>query len=518
MNAFRAGPGLFPQTMRSSRRRTNALLTVMGGFQRRTSLFQAVVSAVALLTGPLASAAAAPDLAEIERTPALWPREVTLLQATSFAVVYEGRAAGQTVVPAGSVLRVTRVAAGQVEVESGGARQWVAAGSTDLLARSSRLREVVQAPPPVPTTPGPTVASSKPGPTVAPSIYGARAREVAAEIQRDFWNPQKGWYSEKPGGKNPAVAWAAGVMFPALVGAVRNDPEHYRPLLRRYFDALNAYWDRQQPLGGYEPLPTDGNGHDKYYDDNEWLAIAFLEARALTGEPAYSRRAAETMKFVLSGWDEKYLHGGIWWHEKHEEKNRQKNTCANAPAAVTCLRLARVSPPAEARDLVAWARKITDWTAATLQEPNGLFADNKDIEGNGVDRVTLTYNSALMVRAYLGLYQINGNSDDLRKAQRIAQAANSLLDKKTGAYGDHKKWGHLMVEADLALYRTTKEPYLFERARRNADAYYDSWKKDGPIDLITAASISRVLWLMADTETTDGRDFWRKEDARASLP
>jgi hypothetical protein len=68
------------------------------------------------------------------------------------------------------------------------------------------------------------------------------------------------------------------------------------------------------------------------------------------------------------------------------------------------------------------------------------------------------------------------------------------------------------VEADLALYRTTKEPYLLERARRNADAYYEAWKKDGPVDLISAASVARVLWLMADTETVSGRNFWRQED------
>ena len=353
--------------------------------------------------------------------------------------------------------------------------------------------------------------------TKEPTIdYRARAAEVTAEIQRDFWNPRTGWYSEKPGGTSPAVAWAGGVMFPALVGAARHDPERYRPILRRFFDALDGYWDRKQPLGGYEPLPGNGNGNDKYFDDNEWLAIAFLEAYAVTGDNVYARRAAETMKFVLSGWDDTYLAGGIWWHEAREKKVRAKNTCANAPAAVACLRLARISPPAEERELVAEARKITDWTAANLQLPNALFADTKNIEGDGMNKATLTYNSALMVRAFLGLYQATGQPVDLQKAQRIAVAADSLLDKKTGVYRDHVKWGHLMVEADLALYRTTREPYLLQRARRNADAYYDRWKAHGTEDLISAASVARVLWLMADLDTAAGRDFWKKEDAPAA--
>ena len=116
-------------------------------------------------------------------------------------------------------------------------------------------------------------------------------------------------------------------------------------------------WDRKQPLAGYEPLPTNGNGNDKYYDDNEWLVISFLEARAVTGDSTYARRATDTMKFILGGWDETYLKGGIWWHESYEKKNRQKNTCANDPATVACLQLAKVSSPDEARKLIAMAGK-----------------------------------------------------------------------------------------------------------------------------------------------------------------
>ena len=372
-----------------------------------------------------------------------------------------------------------------------------------------------------PAVAGPTEERAAPAPppaaTKEPAIdYRARAREVTDEIQRDFWNPETGWYSEKPGGTSPAVVWAGGVMFPALVGAARNDPVRYRPVLRKFFDALEGYWDRKQPLGGYEPLPGNGNGNDKYYDDNEWLAITFLEAYDVTGDEVYARRAAETVKFVLGGWDDTYLAGGIWWHETRQKKVRAKNTCANAPAAVACLRLARISPPAEAEELVAQARKIIGWTATNLQLPNALFADTKNIEGDGMNEATLTYNSALMIRAYLGLYLANGQSADLQKAQRIAVAADSLLDKKTGAYRDHVKWGHLMVEADLALYRTTKENYLLRRARTNADAYYERWKTHRPEDLISVASIARVLWLMTDMESESGREFWRKEDAPAS--
>jgi hypothetical protein len=69
-----------------------------------------------------------------------------------------------------------------------------------------------------------------------------------------------------------------------------------------------------------------------------------------------------------------------------------------------------------------------------------------------------------------------------------------------------------MIEADLDLYRTTKEPYLMDRATKNTDALYDKWKANPPDDLISNAAIGRVLWLMSETQTDAGRAFWHAMD------
>ena len=66
--------------------------------------------------------------------------------------------------------------------------------------------------------------------------------------------------------------------------------------------------------------------------------ITFLEAYETNRDPRYLTRADETLKFVLSGWDEE-SGGGIWWHQGH--KDGTKNACSNGPAAVGCLRLAK---------------------------------------------------------------------------------------------------------------------------------------------------------------------------------
>ena len=181
------------------------------------------------------------------------------------------------------------------------------------------------------------------------------------------------------------------------------------------------------------------------------------------------------------------------------------------PNLDTLVRLARWRTPEKAKPLTDMGLKIVNWTVANLQMEEGLFADSKGLTGE-LNKARLTYNSALMIRAFAGLYRVTEKKEYLTEAQRIAKAADGFLRRETGVYRDPVKWAHLMVEADLELYRITKEEYLMNRARKNADAYYETWKSNRPTDLISNASIARVLWLMADTETEAGRAFWAASD------
>jgi uncharacterized protein YyaL (SSP411 family) len=236
--------------------------------------------------------------------------------------------------------------------------------------------------------------------------------------------------------------------------------------------------------------------------------ITFLEAYESNRDPRYLTRADETLRFVLSGWDEE-SGGGIWWHQRH--KDGTKNACSNGPAAVGCLRLAKFRA-GDAPALVDQAREIVAWTVGALQAEDGLFDDRKVVASGEVKRGKLTYNSALMLRALLGLYRATGKEESLEQARRIAKAADWFLDRKTGVYRDAVRYAHFMVEADLELYRTTNEDYLLERAKKNVDALYENWEAKPPDDMISNAAIARVLWLMAETETDAGRAFWQGAD------
>ena len=333
------------------------------------------------------------------------------------------------------------------------------------------------------------------GPATQSVDYAKAAGEVMRKLEAAFSLPGTGLYAESLKERHPAFMWGNGVAFSALVAAARHDPVHYRARMDRFFHALDRYWDAKAPVPGYEPAPTRGNGHDKYYDDNAWMVLGFAEAYGLTHDPAYLARAKAASAFVLSGTDST-LGGGIWWHEAH--KAGSKNTCVTAPAAVGCLALAQYAKGAAADQDVAAARTLTDWTTARLLAPDGLYADNVKADTGRVEPHQWTYNSGLMMRAYVGLYRRTGDAADLDHAKSIATAANAFVDPKTGAYHDGYRFTHLLVEADLDLYRTTGDPALLARAKANADHAYAKFQSGPPAEMIETAAIARMLWLTAE--------------------
>lgn len=333
--------------------------------------------------------------------------------------------------------------------------------------------------------------------TSQPADYARAADGATRYIETTFALPGSALYAQSTRDRAPEFMWGNGIQMTALLGAARHDPRTYRPTLDRFFIAMDAYWDRLAPLGGYEPAPTVGNGHDKYYDDNAWIAIACVEAFELTNDRRYLDRAEATLRFVLSGWDDA-RGGGIWWHEGHKEGS--KNTCANAPAAVACLRVAQHQSPERAAESIAMARRIVDWTVATLEDEDGLFADSIRVDTGRLNRDRLTYNTALMTRAFLGLWRATGEADYRRRAERSSAASRWFADGRTGVYRDSVKWSHLLVEADLEMYRATGDAELLRRATINADAQYAAWKAEPPAELIDNASIARTLWLLADAQ------------------
>jgi len=347
---------------------------------------------------------------------------------------------------------------------------------------------------------------------VGPPPLEQWGEETLANIQRDFWRGDLGLYRERVGGRRnrrpaPAYMWSAGVQLSALADAARIEPEKHSAALITYADALDRYWQaNHNGLGGYDvlPLPKDA---DRYYDDNAWIVLALVETYDVTREPKYLDRAADTLRFVLSGEDEQ-LGGGVYWREN---ERTSKNTCSNAPAVVAALRLFQHTQQPQHREA---ARRIYDWTSARLQDgEDGLFWDNVRLDG-AVDRRKFTYNSALMIRANCLLYQLDGDNRYLAEAQRIARAAETRwVDSDSGAVRDTGKFAHMLLEAFLAVHRLDRDPrwravverslvFIHDKLRDANGRYPSRWDRPSlppprSYQLIDQASVARAYFVAA---------------------
>ena len=352
-------------------------------------------------------------------------------------------------------------------------------------------------------------ADAKP---IPPSGYRLKAEEATDYIQSHFYEASTRRYrpSVPPvSGELPYdFMWGNGVQFSVLTAAAKEDPGKYKAALYDFTDGLSAYWDASAPVPGYEAYCSGPGSEDKYYDDNEWMVLGFLEAYQNTHDAKFLDMARATQNFVLSGWDDK-LGGGIYWKLEH----KSKNTCSNAPAAASALRLDQLTGD---REQGAWALRIQAWTQANLQDKDSLYWDACHIDGT-LEKTKWTYNTALMIRTEVLLYQLRHTEPDLAEAKRMADAGLARwTDPATGSLQkteDATRFTHLFCEALLRLYDVTQDVRYLNAVRQQAafgykyardpnGGYWDKWvtkphKPDETKTLIENASAARLFWLLA---------------------
>lgn len=343
----------------------------------------------------------------------------------------------------------------------------------------------------------------------AAASFRDKAEQQSAFIQSHYYDATTGlyrpWYPVKTDANPYDFMWGNGVQLSSLVRAVRHDSTEYRPILNQFGKGLRKYWDDSAAIPGFDAYLTSPGHSDKYYDDNAWLVIGFAEAYEVTGDKSYLEWAKETQTQVLSGWDDA-LGGGIYWHESHESKN----TCSNAPAATGALCLYRWT---DDESYLEWAKKIRTWVRANLMDTDGLFWDNVNLQRR-IDKTKWTYNTALMIRTDVLLYEFTKDRQYLADARVSADAGiKAWADPETGAIANTARFNHLFSEALLRLYDASNESRYLNVVRAHAafgdryvrdpnGGYGNAWARDthsqdAPKELIENASAARLLWLLA---------------------
>lgn len=177
------------------------------------------------------------------------------------------------------------------------------------------------------------------------------------------------WVHE-PGSPLAVTCWPfSQVMHAYALSDPVSGPARFPGLAR----GLRAYGD---PRSGFRE--SIGRGH-RYYDDNAWLGLAFLQRHAFSGGGASRQQARDIDDFVRSGLDT--ATGGIRW----VEEGSTYNACSTGAGA-----LLHAGLGGDVRASLAFLSELRD--------ADGLVRDHVRADGS-IDPVIHSYNQGLLIAA-----------------------------------------------------------------------------------------------------------------------
>ncbi len=261
---------------------------------------------------------------------------------------------------------------------------------------------------------------------------------------------------------------------------------------------LDQYLDSARTPTAYASYTPSSPAPDRFYDDNIWLGIDFVDLYSASGSKDFLHRAEGIWAFLLSGRDS--VQGdGIYWCEQRKDS---KNTCSNAPAAVFALKLYKATRNDKylraGKELYAWMRKHL------YDNEEHLYSDNIKLDGR-IDRAKFSYNSGQMLQSAAMLYTITGEEHYLSEADTLATACAKRFFKHRGNDGGLQVEMH-DVWFDAVLMRGFLEHYAINRNPEYLNVYLHTlnhlWTKSrtraGLVDFSATSGKERAYWLLAE--------------------
>jgi predicted alpha-1,6-mannanase (GH76 family) len=252
----------------------------------------------------------------------------------------------------------------------------------------------------------------------------------------------------------------------ALVQAA-NEMETLHPgekHLQKVLKAIDQYYSNQPPAPGYEAYPVNKGEEDRFYDDNQWIGIALIDAHARTKQQQYLATAQMIYRFMMTGYSPA-AGGGLYWKEKD---STTKNTCSNGPGIVLALKLYKATNEKAYLDT---ALLLYKWTNKVLQSPEGIYYDAIKLPSLQIDKRTYTYNTGTMLESNVLLYEITKEEKYLKEAQRIGKAALHHFYKKQ-RLPDHYWFNAVLLRGYEALYKIDGNRIYIDAFVKDADAVW----------------------------------------------
>jgi predicted alpha-1,6-mannanase (GH76 family) len=172
---------------------------------------------------------------------------------------------------------------------------------------------------------------------------------------------------------------------------------------------------------------------NKFYDDEGWWALAWIDAYDLGRDPRYLTMAASLFSDMVGGWDDR-CGGGVWWSKDKTDKNAIENELFLSVAA----HLANRVDSKERAQYLAWADREWQWFLHTgMINSENLVNDGLTMDSCQNNRkTTWTYNQGVIVGGLVELNRAYSSAGLLSQAEAIADAAIEKLADKQGILHD----------------------------------------------------------------------------------
>ncbi|PVD51966.1 glycoside hydrolase [Terrimonas sp.] len=228
-------------------------------------------------------------------------------------------------------------------------------------------------------------------------------------------------------------------------------PEPGKQYMKQVVRTIDKYYDKKPPHPGYDSYPVEAGGGDRFYDDNQWIGIAYMDAYNRTKDIAYLNLSKEIYGFMMTGYDT-VAGGGLYWKEFD---NTTKNTCSNGPGVLLALQLYKATAEKKYLDT---ALLLYNWVNKNLLAPDGLYYDNIKLPSLDIDKRKYTYNTGTMLQSAVLLYDITKNKSYLEAAQKMASSSLAFF-YKNGMFPNHYWFNAVLLRGyiELAKFDNNKE-------------------------------------------------------------
>ena len=263
--------------------------------------------------------------------------------------------------------------------------------------------------------------------------------------------------------------WPYSAMVSGCVSLYKTSGEKkYKKLMDRQIKpGLDRYWDSTRLPECYQSYPAFAGKNDRYYDDNDWVAIDFCDYYVATKNKEYLNKAIALHDYIYSGWSSD-LGGGIYWCE---QKKTSKNTCSNAPATVLCMKLYNITKDPK---YLQQAKETYRWTRDNLRDPSDfVYWDNMNLKGK-IGYAKYTYNSGQMIQAGVLLYQATGDKQYLTEAQQTARGSHQHFLKPQPTIKGEMLFYPSSPWFNVILFRGLKALYLVDKNDTYVKAMIDN--------------------------------------------